>query len=246
MENELLFDKFVLFGDSITERSGNPREFGLFTALSNDYVRRLQVVNRGFSGYTSRGGKSLIDKVIDADTRDGSKIQLMTVFFGSNDAADNDSQGVGIEDYKNNLRYIVGRAKYEGIKVIVIGPALVNQNKWPDRCPDTFNEYNQAAKHIAFEYDFGFVNLATAFLDELGINEDEQLPGSIESNCSNLTKMLPDGLHFNSKSYKILYEQLMLEIKRTYPRYMPERFKYVSPLMRGQYKFSTNNNNNNN
>lgn len=44
-------DQFLLLGDSITQQSfGQDRGFAFGAALSDAYVRRLDVVNRGLSG----------------------------------------------------------------------------------------------------------------------------------------------------------------------------------------------------
>jgi lysophospholipase L1-like esterase len=41
--------KIICFGDSITQR-GNDELDGWVSSLSNEYIRKLDVVNRGFSG----------------------------------------------------------------------------------------------------------------------------------------------------------------------------------------------------
>jgi lysophospholipase L1-like esterase len=75
--------QFVLFGDSITQRAFSPG--GWASALADAYTRRVDIVNRGYSGYNSRWALTLLDYVFppaaSADAR------LATVFFGANDAA---------------------------------------------------------------------------------------------------------------------------------------------------------------
>lgn len=47
-------DQFILFGDSITQGSyAQERGFAFGAELTNRYVRRLDVINRGFSGYNT-------------------------------------------------------------------------------------------------------------------------------------------------------------------------------------------------
>lgn len=51
-ERSAIMDQFLLLGDSITQQSfGQDRGFAFGAALSDAYVRRLDVVNRGLSGY---------------------------------------------------------------------------------------------------------------------------------------------------------------------------------------------------
>jgi isoamyl acetate esterase len=75
--------QFVLFGDSITQRSFEPG--GWAGVVANAYQRRVDVINRGYSGYNTRWALSLADHIFPADVT--SKVELVTVFFGANDAA---------------------------------------------------------------------------------------------------------------------------------------------------------------
>jgi isoamyl acetate esterase len=80
---------WVLFGDSITQRSFSPG--GWAGVLADAYQRRVDVINRGYSGYTSRIGVALLDRVFPAGAGAAGAFtwppQLATVFFGANDAA---------------------------------------------------------------------------------------------------------------------------------------------------------------
>lgn len=49
-----MLDQIILFGDSITQQSfSQERGFAFGAELSNQYVRKLDVVNRGLSGYNT-------------------------------------------------------------------------------------------------------------------------------------------------------------------------------------------------
>ena len=48
--SHIQLDQITLFGDSITQQSFNPATFGFGAVLSNAYVRKMDVVNRGYSG----------------------------------------------------------------------------------------------------------------------------------------------------------------------------------------------------
>lgn len=79
--------QFVLFGDSITQRSFGPG--GWAAALADTYTRRVDIVNRGYSGYNSRWALTLLDHVFPptAAGAAAADVRLATVFFGANDAA---------------------------------------------------------------------------------------------------------------------------------------------------------------
>lgn len=74
---------FILIGDSITQKSFSVGGWG--AAFSNTYQRKVDVLNRGYSGYNSRWLIKIIDKVLPNDLN--KSILLATVFLGANDAA---------------------------------------------------------------------------------------------------------------------------------------------------------------
>lgn len=48
-------NSIICFGDSLTQQGS--RSGGFVTSLQEAYIRRLDVINRGYSGYTSRQGR---------------------------------------------------------------------------------------------------------------------------------------------------------------------------------------------
>lgn len=69
------YGKFVLFGDSITQFSCT--QYGFHPALQNVYIRKLDVINRGFSGYNSEHARQILPKILESETN----IKLMTIFL---------------------------------------------------------------------------------------------------------------------------------------------------------------------
>ena len=71
-----VFDKVLLFGDSITQRCysldegkcENGDSFILGSALSDLFKRRMDVVHRGFSGYCSEHARYIVDDIIKAES----------------------------------------------------------------------------------------------------------------------------------------------------------------------------------
>lgn len=69
--------------------------------LSNALQRRADVVNRGFSGYTTHTFKAIMRDVVDRDLTAG--VAAATLFLGANDAnikAVSPQQHVPIQVYK--------------------------------------------------------------------------------------------------------------------------------------------------
>eukprot|EP00877_Chromochloris_zofingiensis_P013127 jgi/Chrzof1/8068/UNPLg00113.t1 len=73
---------FVLLGDSITEFSFE--EYGWGSLLSTEYLRRADVINRGFGGYNSQLGVYVMDEFLSSFKPH--TIKLVTIGFGANDA----------------------------------------------------------------------------------------------------------------------------------------------------------------
>jgi isoamyl acetate esterase len=70
------YPQIALFGDSITEGS----EATFAAALRQEYVRKADIINRGFSGYTSQLALDVLPKWFPLEQ---TTVRLMTVFFGA-------------------------------------------------------------------------------------------------------------------------------------------------------------------
>lgn len=95
--------KAVFFGDSITQHGLNPEISGWLCHFANWWTRRVDVINRGFSGYNSRWGVLIVDQVVVTEKPD-----IVFVFFGANDAVDlRVGQHVALPEYSSNIRSII-------------------------------------------------------------------------------------------------------------------------------------------
>lgn len=101
-------EEICCFGDSITQHGHCA--FGWVGALQEAYRRRADVLNRGYSGYSSRFGLSMLPYLFGPQRR----YLFTTVFFGANDAADPSSkpaQHVPLPEYASNMEAIVEAAR---------------------------------------------------------------------------------------------------------------------------------------
>ena len=109
MIQPIQLDQILLFGDSITQYSFDPILNGFGASLSHIYVRKLDVVNRGFSGYNTTWCAELLPHVLKTTlpcAQSGYKpsIKLITIFLGANDSVfQGNRQYVSLQDYKKNL-----------------------------------------------------------------------------------------------------------------------------------------------
>lgn len=95
----------VFFGDSITQHGFNPQISGWLCHFANWWTRRVDVINRGFSGYNSKWGVMIVGDVVIP-----LKPDIVFVFFGANDAVDRSvGQHVPLDEYASNIRSIVSK-----------------------------------------------------------------------------------------------------------------------------------------
>lgn len=222
-------DKILLFGDSITEMSYN-QEFGfnLAPALQHEYFRKLQVVARGYGGYTTEHGRFIVRPTLDAEEAGGSIIRLMTIFFGTNDAS---VDAVTVERFTVNLRFIAEMGIGRQIPVIIVGPALINE--YAD-VPDKFTmrnlEYSNAASKVASELGVPFIDLWHAFLESTGWVDGDPIPGKRgDKSGRTLDDLLSDGVHFTGKGYKLWFDLLLQTIRERYPELRTEKLSTTLP-----------------
>ena len=232
--HSLQLDKLLLFGDSITEfaydllpQDSTATQFAFGPALQNSYTRRLDVVQRGFAGYNSKWALKLLPKILEYEDTPGTKVQLATVFFGTNDAVFEGMQKVPLDDYIANMRQIIQLLKERDIRVVVIGLAKHDADNWNPRKPQDVEqgvlrsnerscEYNKALEELTIELDVAFVNLYKAFDNYSGDWRD----------------LLIDGVHFTGEGYKIMYAEVLDSIRSKYPEWAPESVPYRLPYWR--------------
>jgi len=238
-------DKILLFGDSLTEQSyEQSRGFGFGAAITDAYKRKLDVVSRGFGGYNTRYALKILPQIIPPPSAT-SRIRLMTVFFGANDAVqEGQLQHVPLDQYRENLKKIVTHEvlKPHDPKFILITPPPICEYTTQDEDKKKGRDYIQrlaprtkmyADTTLAVGKELGIpvANLWEAFMNYAGgLQGDKPLPGSkdIPKN-EKLASLLRDGLHFNPKGYEIMYEEVMKIILSSYPEFDPEKLEFVFP-----------------
>ncbi|TFK27381.1 GDSL Lipase/Acylhydrolase [Coprinopsis marcescibilis] len=229
-------DVFMLFGDSITQGAWEPGYTGIGQRLSHVYARRLDVLNRGYSGYNTEWGLPVLEQCLaKKDAVNVPKIRVLTIWFGANDACIKPSpQHVPLEKFKDNLRRMVDLVHSPSspfyspdTRVILITAPPVNtikrkadlESRDPpvelDRLFDVTKAYAEAVLEIAREKDVGVVDAWAPMWEGSGRDERE------------LSKYLGDGLHLTEAGYKIVYDSLIQVIAEKYPDVHFERLGFA-------------------
>ncbi|CDK28815.1 unnamed protein product [Kuraishia capsulata CBS 1993] len=251
----LSFPKFVLFGDSITERCfsqfpyttyvndgfGEPEvskadqekaQFAFGAELSHLYRRRMSVIARGFSGYNTEQCRIIIPKILQIEhdaSPEGSKVELCTVFLGSNDAASAYPDKVEYTRYLENMEFIIDEIRKRKIRPIIVGPTLYDRERYERldavelakgiyRTSQMNKKYSEGLKALCARMGVPFVDLYSAF--EKLVNEGSET----------MTTLLLDGIHFAGPGNKVLYEELEKVIKKYYPEWHPSHASFGERL----------------
>lgn len=205
------YDQFILFGDSITQMSSDPHMgFGLFAALQDAYSRRLDVINRGFGGYTSGHAIKVFPKFFP--TPEKATVRFMTIFFGANDAClPGSPQHVPLDVYKENLTRIIQHPATvaQNPHILLLTPPPVNEyqlqgfdeskgNAHPSRTAAFTKEYAEAVREVGASLGVPVVDVWKAFMSAVGWKEGEPLPGSRDlPNLDQFARFFTDGLCYS-------------------------------------------------
>ncbi|KAF1357667.1 lipase [Lizonia empirigonia] len=255
-----IYEQFLLFGDSITQDSFNQqRGFGFSAALQADYIRRLDVVNRGFSGYNTRQALNVLPSIIPSPEQ--AKIRFLTIFFGANDASlpgAPNKQHIPLDEYTANLEKIVTHPQIvaHNPRIILIAPPPINEHLWwprdqesghtsVSRTAATTKEYADAVVELGAKLNLPVVNLWKGFMAKTGFQINgwkfgDLLPGSLDSAQNDaLVELMYDGLHFHPAGYRILYQEVTKLIAELWPDQVPERVPTVLPVWNDEAAWKT-------
>ncbi|TKX24321.1 hypothetical protein C1H76_3425 [Elsinoe australis] len=253
-------DQIVLFGDSLTQFSGDQSNgFAFKAAVENAYIRKLDVVNRGYSGYNTKMALQVLPHIISPPSC--GCIRLFVVFLGANDArlpgTPPIDQCVSVSEYTENMRAIIRHTSLQQHKpkFILITPPPIDERL----CEVTDREkgysisrrsaahtatYAEVVRQLGKESNSPVVDLWTAFLQKAGFegpwDGKQELPGSKSLDVNEkLRDLLSDGLHFTGKAYELMYKEFMRTIEKDIPELHPEKLDLVFPEWKDEDAWKT-------
>jgi lysophospholipase L1-like esterase len=197
-------------------------------------ARRLDVVNRGFSGYNTRNVLALMDQLFLPASPTTPKMDYLVVLLGANDACiplPTTSQHVPLDEYRSNLTKIVTHplVKSHSPKILVVTPPPLDEIRSTEldlqlghsastRQGAVSASYSQAARDaVAAAQQEGsnvvLVDLHDALMARAvelteGDSVDREMLGRPGGQRGGLQALLPDGLHMSGESYRIFFDTL--------------------------------------
>eukprot|EP01039_Chlorochromonas_danica_P005880 gene5880-6475_t len=208
--------RVLFFGDSITQHGFNVEISGWVAMLAHWWSRRVDVINRGYSGYNSRWAKKIIDQILPDQRPD-----LIFVFFGANDAVDASVlQHVPLDEYEGNMRYIVQYIKKNlpQAALVLITPPPIFEEKLQffnsakgkplliDRTNERTLKYAEVVVALGNEYHIPVVNAWSA----------------MEGSSASRGNYLSDGLHLSSMGCEALFNEVKKVLLLHHPEWNPE------------------------
>jgi isoamyl acetate esterase len=221
------YPQFILFGDSITQGTHST----IFPRLSERYLRRVDIINRGFSGYNTRHALPLLPLIYPTSTPTSpskpasppTQIPLLTIWFGANDAVlEGNAQHVPLPEYRDALQRIAthpGVAQH-GTQVLFITPPPVDEWRFDEPLTRTAvitKVYADACRGVAADLDLPVVDVWSLFMRKAGWTaetdadgKEQLLAGDRRAEKSEvLADLLSDGLHLTVQGYNAVYDELV-------------------------------------
>ncbi|KAJ9150870.1 GDSL Lipase/Acylhydrolase family protein [Pleurostoma richardsiae] len=246
------YPQCVLFGDSLFEGCSDVKDgFSFQGALQNYCNRRMDVINRGFSGYNTSQALKVLEKVFPEPAPSGPKLEYLVVLLGANDAAvpmPENSQHVTLERYKKNLKAIITHPNITAHKpkILMVTPPPLDEIHitkldlawgWPrsTREAKISASYSEAVRQVAQDVPGTIlIDLWKALMD-YAISKTPGFDASLgawlgDPACGQrgyLEHLLPDGLHLSGEAYKVFYDIVVKHVGPDFPNL--ETTGYIHP-----------------
>jgi lysophospholipase L1-like esterase len=201
--NQVKWKKFIALGDSNTEMGFGETQW--LNKIANMFERKLDVINRGFSGYNSKHIRYFLKDIFDEF--DIGSITGVTILLGTNDSTNktNTLLHVPLDKYKENMKAIINYLISIGVKankIILISPPRIDEEAVYQIIGENNTYYDSLVKDYAqvcrdIEGDLGvlFVDINKA------MNDDKY------------KEYFYDGVHFSKSGSEFLFENLKPVLK---------------------------------
>jgi lysophospholipase L1-like esterase len=204
-----------MLGDSLTQTCFE----GWGAGLANTYQRRVDILNRGMSGYNTRW---FLQYAQDHGVWNEPGVVLVTIFFGANDASlavENPHAHVPLDEYTDNLQTLIQQCQkhYPHAKILMIGPPPVHheqrlafqKQRYGEKATGVLERtlgntgaYAEACQQIANQLDVPLVELYTSMQ---------------EAKMDCWGEFFTDGLHFSKEGHDFVENQILRTIEAKLP-----------------------------
>nr|CAG8444053.1 6572_t:CDS:2 [Entrophospora candida] len=198
-----LLDQIVLLGDSQTQIGYNNEMNGWCSSVHNAYIRRLDVINRGFSAIPP------------------SPQHVPLEDYKAN-----------LKEMVNLIKSPSSNYHSTTTKIVLITPGALDDEVWNggddrgERTDEIMKLYADACVDVANEVNVSVVNIWQLIHDKLG---KKKVVGGDDGDVFTLKDFLYDGLHFAGYGCDTLFDGLMKVIRENYPELDPDNIPIFLP-----------------
>lgn len=196
--------KIYLIGNSNTQSGFS--DGGFVSQLADRYIRKCDVINRGFNGYTSEYLRHMLPRLLSQDHNIESSVNIATILLGSNDAIpkEESNRHVNLERYRQNLEYIINLLQEQDIKnIILLSPPPVDHHSWDKYLRENkgrttnfgkehVEPYADVCRELACKFNLPYIDLFNTILKE-----------------ENWKEYFFDGLHFSKLGNSFVLNKLV-------------------------------------
>jgi lysophospholipase L1-like esterase len=212
--------QLVALGDSLTQYGFSP--LGWLSLLADHYSRKLDVLNRGYSGYNTTCALYMLQRSPHLLPPSPS---LTLILFGANDSSNGPWQHVPVSQYVSNLRDICALLlSTSSSLVMLVTPPMVDAKAWDAHCEaqgkPTGTRSNAQVVHYA--------QAVRALASELALPLAD-LHGAMQAR-EDWRDLLCDGLHLSEGGNKLLAEVVLGAIGRDIPQLASSAVLLDAPL----------------
>ncbi|KAF4121241.1 GDSL-like Lipase/Acylhydrolase [Geosmithia morbida] len=250
----MMYPQLVLLGDSLFQNSIALQDgFSFNAAVQSLCTRKLDVINRGLSGWNTKNLIEYMDRIFPEPTANTPEIKYVAILMGANDAVlpfSPTKQHVPIDEYKENLIKIISHPRIKKNKpiILLVTPPPVDELKHSKldaesglsssiRTSAVSASYAEKAREVARENPdrVVLVDLWQAIMDKaIAMSPDDYQPGGPwlgspeNGKAGGLDTLLPDGLHMNGEAYRIFFDIIRPHIGKEWEG-LPPNAGYVFP-----------------
>ncbi|OWP07454.1 hypothetical protein B2J93_4983 [Marssonina coronariae] len=247
------YPQLILLGDSIFQNTQLLRDgFSFQAGLQEHCLRRLDVINRGLSGYNTANISVILPHLIPATSV--ANVEYLLLLLGSNDAClpDNPTgQHVPLETYRANLEAILTHPSITAHDptIFLVTPPPVHEVHLQEQ--DVAKGHAAVSRHQAVTARYAdvvreiaeqstnkkvvLVDLWAALMQEAArltpnYVDDGALIGSLEKGDNQgLRALLSDGLHLTGAGYRVFLDEVVPFVGAEWARESETNPRWIFP-----------------
>jgi lysophospholipase L1-like esterase len=209
-QNTKMWKKLIVIGASNVEY-GFSEQGKWVSMLSDALSRRCDVINRGFSGFTSRHLRIILPTILK-EFKAGD-ICAVTILLGTNDSAQSVNH-VPLDEYARLMREMIELMLKHGVpsdKIVIMTPPLRKYFQLPrtEGAEDPIEEYAASCIHLARDCNVSCFDLRSL----------------MKADGRPIDEYFVDSVHFSEYGSTLLFKGLMQVLEKLFAKYDLD-FKY--------------------